>query len=93
MSNKPKKIPITIDRARTIIVNLVVSCLEGHVTFLSSPITSDKKLIGAKPLPESFGGCVANYYLFSLKVFLSLQDGQNFLSSSLPSVFLLFFSV
>jgi len=82
-----------IDRVSTMIVNLVDSCLEGQVTFLSSPITSERKLIGANPLPESFGGCVANYYLFSLKVFLSLHEGQNFLSSSLPSVFLLFFSV
>lgn len=47
-----------MDKERTIIVSLVDSCLEGHVTFLSSPITSDKKLIGENPFPESFGGCV-----------------------------------
>tara|TARA_Y100001970_G_scaffold40227_1_gene49571 strand:+ start:1423 stop:1620 length:198 start_codon:yes stop_codon:yes gene_type:complete len=58
MSNKPKNIPMIIDKARTIIVSLVDSCLDGHVTFLSSPITSDRKLIGENPLPESFGGCV-----------------------------------
>ncbi len=47
-----------IDKVRTMIVSLVDSCLDGQVTFLSSPITSDRKLIGEKPLPESFGGCV-----------------------------------
>ena len=56
MSNNPKNIPMIIDKARNIIVIIVYSCIEGHVTFLSSPITSDRKLIGENPLPESFGG-------------------------------------
>jgi hypothetical protein len=45
-----------MDKERTIIVRRVASCLEGQVTFLSSPITSVKKEIGAKPFFEILGG-------------------------------------
>jgi len=45
-----------IDRTRTIIVNRVASCLEGQVTFLSSPITSEKNEMGAKPFLVILGG-------------------------------------
>ena len=56
MSNNPKKIPIIIDKANTIIVNLVASCLDGQVTFLSSPITSEKNATGANPFFVILGG-------------------------------------
>tara|TARA_B110000438_G_scaffold111897_1_gene109789 strand:+ start:553 stop:756 length:204 start_codon:yes stop_codon:yes gene_type:complete len=56
ISKRPKKIPMMMDKARTIIVRRVASCLEGHVTFFSSPITSVKKEIGAKPFFEILGG-------------------------------------
>lgn len=45
-----------IDKASTINVRRVASCLEGHVTFLSSPITSVKKEMGAKPFFDILGG-------------------------------------
>ena len=53
-----------IDRTKTIIVNRVASCLEGQVTFLSSPITSEKNAIGANPFFVILGGWVDNFISF-----------------------------
>ena len=64
ISNNPKKIPIIIDKANTIIVNLVASCLDGQVTFLSSPITSEKNATGANPFFVILGGWVDNFISF-----------------------------
>tara|TARA_B110000438_G_scaffold111896_1_gene109787 strand:+ start:2444 stop:2650 length:207 start_codon:yes stop_codon:yes gene_type:complete len=56
ISKRPRNIPMIIDKESTIIVSRIASCLEGHVTFLSSPITSEKKEMGAKPFFDILGG-------------------------------------
>lgn len=47
ISNPPTNNPTASDMTITATVNLTVSCLVGHVTFLSSEATSEKNFVGA----------------------------------------------